>query len=242
MSDDNTQPENPFTRRGFIAAAIVIGVILLAGVIVLVTSLTSPKGDPVVEPTSTGGPVASGSDKSICGLEGYEEESSLTKAPETDWELVGTVAAPTAPDGAGPGVVGGDGFRSCYSHTAQGALYFTVNFLALGTDATLRDQLIDLVQAGPGRDALQKAQENSTGGSGASDRAQVVGFKVGAYDGDTATIDLALNTSSGALVSQPVKLVWDDGDWKVVLSENGELPLAPSQLQSLGGYISWAGA
>jgi hypothetical protein len=242
VSDDNTQPDNPFTRRGFIAAAIVVGVILLAAVIVAVTAITAPKGDPVVEPTNTSGPVASGEDRSVCGLEAFETESSLTAAPETDWELVGTVAAPTDPEGAGPGVIDSDGFRSCYSHTAQGALYFTVNFLAIGTDATIRDKLIDLVQSGPGRDALQEAQENSSGGSGASDHAQVAGFKIGAYDSGTATVDLALNTSSGVLISQPIKLVWEDGDWKVVLSETGELPLSPSQLQSLGGYIPWAGA
>ena len=52
MSDDSTQPDNPFASRGFIAAAIVIGVILLAGVIVLVTSLTAPH-TPVAQPTST---------------------------------------------------------------------------------------------------------------------------------------------------------------------------------------------
>lgn len=241
MSNDNAQPENPFRTRGFIAAAIVVGVIVLAAIIVLVSALSAPK-DPVVQPTSTSGPVASGDDKSVCGLEDFETENTLTEAPDTDWELVGTVAAPTDPNGAGPGVIGSDGFRSCYAHTAQGALYFTVNFLAIGTDATIRDQLVDLVQSGPGKDALQQAQEGSTGGSGASDRAQVAGFKIGAYDGGTATVDLALNTSSGVLVSQPIKLVWEDGDWKVVLTNTGELPLAASPLQSLGGYIPWAGA
>ena len=90
MSDDNTTPSNPFTSRGFIAAAVVVGVIILAAVIVLVTSLTAPR-DPVAQPTSTpSGPVASGDDRSICGLEGFETESSLTAAPETKWELVGT--------------------------------------------------------------------------------------------------------------------------------------------------------
>jgi hypothetical protein len=242
VSDDNTQSENPFARRGFIAAAIVVGVIVLAGVIVLVTSLTSPKGDPVVQPTNTSGPVASGSDKSVCGLEGFEQESTLTEAPATDWELVGTVAAPTDPDGAGPGVIASDGFRSCYAHTAQGALYFTVNFLAIGTDATIRNQLVDLVQNGPGRNAAQEASENSTGESGSGIRAQIAGFKIGSYDGDSATIDLALNTSTGVLVSQPIKLVWEEGDWKMVYSDDGQLPLEPAQLQSLGGYIPWAGA
>ena len=36
----NTEPRSPFTRRGFIAAAIVVGIIVLAAIIVLVTTLT----------------------------------------------------------------------------------------------------------------------------------------------------------------------------------------------------------
>lgn len=239
MSDDNTQPANPFTSRGFIAAAIVVGVILLAGVIVLVSALTAPKDDPVPTPTASSGPVASGDDRSTCGLEGFETESSLTAAPETDWELVGTVAAPTDEDGAGPGVIESDGFRSCYAHTAEGALYAAVNFVALGTDGTLRDRLTDLVAEGPGKDAIANSEGT---GDPSNSRAQVAGFKVSTYTDEAATIDLALNYNTGQLVSVPLKLIWEGGDWKLVLTDEGELPLSPSELQSLGGYIPWAGA
>lgn len=240
MSNDNTQPSNPFTSRGFIAAAIVVGVVILAAVIVLVTSLTTPK--PVAGPTSTrSGPVAGGNDESICGLPGFETESSLTTAPSTKWELVGTVAAPTDAK-IGPGKIAADGFRSCFAHTAQGALYFVVNYLALGTDGTLRQQLPELVQAGAGRDALIQATSKSNGTDSSGQRAQVAGFKIGGYDGRSVTIDLALNYSDGRLISAPLKLTWEPGDWKMVLSDTGQLPLAPAPLDSLGGYIPWAGA
>jgi hypothetical protein len=73
-------------------------------------------------------------------------------------------------------------------------------------------------------------------------RAQAAGFKIDAYDASSATVDLALNYNTGSLVSLPVKLVWEAGDWKLVLTDSGELPLKPAQLQSLGGYIPWAGA
>jgi hypothetical protein len=239
VSDDNAQPNSPFTSRGFITAAIIVGVIVLAAVIVLVTTLTSPH-DPIAQPTSTpSSPVASGTDKSVCGLPGFETQSSLTDAPKTKWELVGTVAAPTDPKGAGPGKVESDGFRSCFAHTATGALYAAVNFLALGTDGTLRPRLTELVANGPGKDAI--ANSNAAGSS-SSARAQVAGFKIDTYDSKSATVDLVLNYSTGSLVSLPVKLVWEDGDWKLVLTDTGELPLKPAQLQSLGGYIPWAGA
>jgi hypothetical protein len=241
VSNDNAQLNSPFSSRGFIAAAIVVGVIVLAAVIALVTTLTSPH-DPVAQPTSTpSSPVATGDDKSVCGLPGFETQSSLTDAPKTKWELVGTVAAPTDPK-VGPGKISADGFRSCFAHTAEGALYFAVNYLALGTDGTLRDRLPELVQAGPGRDALTKAVSNSDGTDSAGQRAQVAGFKIGAYDGKDVTVDLALNYSDGRLISAPLKLIWAAGDWKMVLSNTGQLPLAPGTLESLGGYIPWAGA
>lgn len=241
MSDDNTQPESPFARRGFIAAAIVVGVIVLAGVIVLVTSLTSPKGDPVVQPTNTGGPVASGDDKSICGLDGFEEESTLTQAPDVEWELVGTVAVPEASSGAGPGDVRSDGLRTCFAHTAEGALFATVNYFAMSSDARTLPLLVDLIEPGAGRDAAEAAAEG--GGEPSNSRLQVAGFKVNSYTADEATIDVAWTvTSAGSqLVSLPMVLHWVDGDWKVVLTDDGQLPFGSAPLESLGGYIPWAG-
>lgn len=236
MSDDNTQPSNPFTRRGFIAAAIVIGVVILAAVIVLVTSFTAPK--PVAQPTSTpSGPVASSSDKSICGLPGFETKSSLTTAPSATWELVGTIAAPTDPK-VGPGIVN-NGLRSCYAHTAAGALFAAVGYIAVGSDARNVPRLYELLADGPVRDQLKATPSP---GDPSSDRLQVAGFKVDAYTTSEATIDVAWQvTSAGsALVSFPTVLRWEHGDWKVVIDQIGP-PYAPSPLTSLGGYIPWAG-
>lgn len=238
MSDDSTQPGNPFTSRGFIAAAIVIGVILLAAVIVLVTSLTAPHS-PVAKPTSSpSGPVASGDNKSVCGLPGFETESSLTAAPDTKWELVGTVAAPTAPK-VGPGKVDSDGFRTCFAHTAEGALFAAINYIALGSDSRNADRMPQLFIPGPGVDIALKAG----GGSTANSRLQVAGFKVNSYSAEDATIDVvwSVTSSGGQLVSFPTVLRWDKGDWKIVLNDDGQPPFAAAPLQSLGGYIPWAG-
>uniref|UniRef100_UPI003D31E9D4 hypothetical protein n=1 Tax=Agromyces sp. GXS1127 TaxID=3424181 RepID=UPI003D31E9D4 len=194
---------------------------------------------PTTAPTASA-PTVADADKSVCGLSGFETESSLTAAPDNDWELVGTMAAPVDKTGAGPGSIEDDGFRSCYAHTAEGSLFAAVNFLAIGTDATLRPRLVDAVQEGPGRDSLEEAAQNA--GETSSSRGQVAGFKIGAYDGSSATVDLAINYSDGQLVSLPLKLTWEDGDWKMVVSETGGLPLAPAALQNLGGYIPWAGA
>lgn len=238
MSD---QERSPFARRGFIAAAIVVGAVALAAVVAIVAGIIgggdSPAPDPSTPPSASG---PSGADASVCGLPGFEAESSLTSAPSTTWELVGTMAAPTDADGSGPGAIESDGFRSCYAHTAEGALYAAANVLALGTDASLRPRTPELVAEGAGKSALEEL--GGIGGSSDGVRAQVAGFKVGAYSTASATIDLALNFSDGRLVSYPVKLTWEDGDWKIVVTDSGGSPLESALLQSLGGYIPWSGA
>lgn len=240
MSDDSTQPNNPFTNRGFLAAAIVIGVILLAAIVVLVTSLTAPH-DPDAEPTSSPtGQVASGVDKSVCGLSGFETKSSLTAAPDAKWELVGTVAAPTDPEGAGPGSLS-DGFRTCFSHTTEGALFAAINYVALASDSRNIPKIPDLIAPGKGKDAAL-AQATSSPSASAT-RLQVAGFKINSYSASEATVDVVWSVISqgNALVSFPTVLKWTGGDWKIVLNDDGQPPFSPVQLQSLGGYIPWAG-
>ncbi|MGC5225141.1 hypothetical protein ACPW96_21440 [Micromonospora sp. DT81.3] len=238
---NSAEPRSPFGRRGFVLAAIIVGVIVLAAIVVLVTSLTrgpDPQTDPTPRPSPSSSSTGDPADASVCGLAGFEDASSLDTAPENDWELVGTMAAPVN-ETSGPGTVDGDGFRSCFAHTSEGALFAAVNFVATGTDATIGPRLIELVAPGPGRDAL--ASKPPSGGP-SNLRAQVVGYRVLSYSADAATIDLAVNYSTGQLVSIPLKLLWAEGDWKLEMTDAGDLPLAPAEIQNLGGYTPWSGA
>lgn len=239
----NIEPRSPFRGRGFIAASIVVGVIALAAIIVLVSSLARSSGGPVATPTNkpSSTSTADAGDKSVCGLDGFETKSTLTVAPKNEWELVGTVAAPTEPTSAGPGVTD-EGFRSCYAHTAEGALYAAVNWFALSSDARNIPKLPSLVEPGAGRDAAIAAATSSP--TAPSDtRLQVAGFKINSYDGQEAVIDVAWTVTSknGALVSLPTVLHWVGGDWKIVLTDKGIFPYASSPLENLGGYTPWAG-
>jgi hypothetical protein len=232
---------SPFRSRGFIGAAIVVGAIVLAAIVVLVTSLArgGNNGDPTPAPTTSSSADPSATDPSACGLEGFEETSSLTTAPNNKWELVGTVATPVDPNGAGAGVVESNGFRSCYAHTAEGALFAAVGYVAVSSDARNAPRLYELLASGSVRDQLQATPSP---GDPSSTRLQVAGFKVNSYSADEATIDVAwaVTSQGGSLVSLPTVLKWEDGDWKVVIGANGP-PFAPSPLQNLGGYIPWAG-
>lgn len=238
MSDSAQQP-SPFTRPGFIAAAIVLVLIVVGGGIAIFAGLNSAP-DPDPTSTSTSGPGPSAEDESVCGLDGFETESTLTDAPDNEWELVGTVAAPTDPE-VGPGVVD-DGFRTCFAHTAEGALFAAVNYVALSSDPRLQPRLWTLLEEGPVRDQAEEAS-----GSGASapssSRLQVAGFRVLEYTGQTAVIDVAWQVTSpeSGLLSMPIEFTWQAGDWRLATTDTG-LPYSPAALQSLGGYTPWSGA
>jgi hypothetical protein len=236
------ETRRPFARRGFIAAATVIGIVVLAAIVVIVSSVVRAAHHSAAAPTPTTTPTSeqSSSDKSVCGLSGFESKSSLTSAPTNKWDLVGTVAAPTDPDGAGPGSIK-DGFRSCYAHTAEGALFASVTYVALASDARNISDLASLLAPGQGKEAAIAAATSAP--SPTSIRLQVAGFKVNSYDAHEAVIDVAwsVTSSGGALVSFPTVLDWDDGDWKIVLASDGQPPFASSPLQNLGGYIPWSG-
>ncbi|MFS0735352.1 hypothetical protein ABC304_04115 [Microbacterium sp. 1P10UB] len=238
MSD--AESRNPFTSKGFIFGAIIFGVLVLAAILLAVTSLGGGGGQtaPATTATPTASAVAAGEAASVCGLPGYDESGDLTAAPTTDWTIVGTMAAPSSEE-AGPGVVAESGLRSCYAHTVEGALFAMANLWAMGTDGRLSAVLLEEQTApGAGRDAALAAgaAQSNTGGS-----VQIVGFRVSSYTATEATIDIAFRTNTNQLLSFPAPVKWVDGDWKLVLTDAGQPPFRPSTLTSLGGYTPWAG-
>jgi hypothetical protein len=240
MSD--TESRNPNTRRGFIFGAIIFGALVLAAILLAITSLGGGGGQntpaATASPSARATPEMDADAASVCDLPGYDETGTLTAAPVTNWSIVGTMAAPSS-DTAGPGVLEEDGLRSCYAHTVEGALFTVANIWAMGTDGRLYSAIFERQTApGPGRDAAIEAAipPSNTGGS-----VQIVGFRVSSYTADEATIDIAFRSNTNQLLSFPAPVKWVDGDWKSVLTDDGQPPFRPSALQNLGGYIPWAG-
>lgn len=239
--------EQPFYRRPlWIVVAIFIAVVLVGGGIAAVTGAFNGKKTvaiPTTSATPTTSPLPSGA-ASVCGLKGYETKNNLTGAPTATWKIVGSMATPQDPKGAGPGVTNGDGtFSTCFAHTATGALFASVNYLAATSDARNVSRLADLFADGQFKDELE-ATPPPASDSGDATRAQVSGFKIDNYSANEATVDVALTytsgTNDGQLLSLPVVVKWEHGDWKVLISPNGA-PVAPSSLSSLGGYIPFSG-
>ena len=235
--------EQPTRRsRGFIAGAALVAVLVVAGIIVSLGALLGGRSGTDSGRDGNGAPRAVASAMaggSVCGLTGMDSAgATLTVAPVTRWATVGTMAAPSSST-SGPGRKQSDGLRSCYAHTATGALFAVANFWATGSDPRLYRQIVQQnVAAGPGQ---AKALSASGAPSNTGMSAQIAAFKISSYRPAAATVDVALQTSDGQQVGFPVPLVWQAGDWKVQLADDGTPVFRPTILQTLTGYIPRAG-
>lgn len=243
QSTETSTESNPFTKPSFIIAAALVVTLLAAGIVIFLL----PKGQSDAQPapptpgtgsTPAASPSASAAESSVCGLP-TAPETSLGAAPATKWELVGTMAAPTDPQ-IGPGKTDAQGIRSCFAHTPKGALYAAVNLWALGSDPSKERAIAkQLAAEGPGREAGMKAPQTQAPASAV--KIQIAGFNV-SYTANQAVVDLAFKADNGALASVRTTLLWQDGDWKGVVADNGAPLEEPRQVRDLSGFIPWSGA
>lgn len=255
--DDDDVQQNPWTRPGFIAAALVVAIVVVLGIFLATrgsgnestppspttggpTASTSPEPEPEPEPTE---PAEAEGDPSVCGLDDVELEGTVTTAPDAEWTLLGTTAAPAAAD-VGPAASDEDGARYCYARTPAGAVMAAANIFAMSSTPELLHPLMDtLAVPGAGRDAALELTEGAASGSAPGVRVQIAGFNLLEYDGgQTATVDVAFTASNGTQGAIPYQLQWAQGDWKFELRDDGSMPFTPTQLPDLAGYVPWAGA
>ena len=240
---ESPQERNPFTRPGFVVAAALIALIVIGGIVLALSGAFTQPGDeeassePGQDATASPSPELAGGE-SVCGLEGVATSGSAETPPTVEWTTVGNFPVPGS-DIVGPGKTTDDGLRTCYQRTPEGALVAAVNYLGASTDARLLVPAYEYSTAeGPGRKkAIALARQQDGAGS---NRAEVVGYRVLGYDGETAKIDLALELASGQYLSMVNDMVWEDGDWKGVVTDEGTAPTQPSQIPDLNGYILWS--
>lgn len=233
---------SPFTRPGFILSASLV-LVLMAAVIVIAflpngnnnqgIAEARPTGKATVSASAT--PTEDGLGDSICGLPG-SMDTALGAAPQSDWELIGKTAVPTAPKTAGPGVVNSDGVRSCFANSPVGALYAAANIFGLVTAGNQQAVLEELAGDSAARDQQLADLKDSTAEPVS---AQIGGFKIQNYTGSSATVDLGIELDSGAVGSVPVPLIWENGDWKLNVAQGGVT--GSQQLIDLSAYIPWSG-
>lgn len=246
MADDENEQKSPFTRPGFIAAAAVVAVIVVCAIILIIVNATRGDSEPAPSPSTSApsasptasSPAASG-DESVCGLEGVKLSGTITVAPQATWAYEGTTAYPTSPT-YGPGQTDPTGFRYCFQHSPEGALFAAANALAAPTDpATSSAWAQYFLAPGPNRDSLL-AQSASGPSSTTGTRLTVAGYRVLSYDGNTARIDVGgTGSASGTEItfSAVYSLVWVDGDWKA--STETANPIDFAGIPNLAGYTTW---
>jgi hypothetical protein len=242
---ESTAESNPFTKPGFIIAAALVLALIAAAVVIFLL----PKGQGNAQPapaqpanggSATASPGASaGAGKSVCGLPD-SKETALGTAPESKWELLGTMAVPSDPSTVGPGTVGTDGLRSCFAQSPTGALYATANIWASSFNGYAKQLYLELAADSPSRDkAVQAIKEGKNVGGGTSPDVQIAGFIIHSYTPEAAVVELAIKSSDGGYGALSTSLLWEDGDWKLDIPAAGGGTVR--QISDLSSFIPWAG-
>lgn len=259
MASDDDQ-RSAFTRPGFIAAAALVAVLVIAGIVIAVVvpgsgSSHQPQAAPtapVSRPTSPAGTATTpaGPTPSICGLPGTVLSGTLTTVPKTTWKYQGVIAYPSSPV-YGPGKTAAAGYRYCFQHSPAGAVFATGNAITnalaseSGPNGTGQGSWISyFVAQGPYRHQTIASQ----GGSGSSappagEQVAIKGFQLLGYTGKTATVVLAVDISGGGhsgLGAFTYALIWQDGDWHLDATTTNSFSAGP--LSSLQNYVQWKAA
>lgn len=253
MSQDTT-PQSPFTRPGFLAAAGLVCLVAVLGLVLGVLAATRSNQPPVPTaqslaptPPTPGSEAAPATEaptpkdsSSICGLQGEVLEGRLVKAPEAQWEYQGTTAYPTSPK-YGPAKTDSSGVRYCFQRSPEGALFAAANAVAQGGDPqTIGAWLTYFLAEGPHRNKiLNQGPEGDMTYEGV--RIEIAGFRILSYDGSSARVDIALRgTAQGKTVylSAIYSLIWENGDWKLTVSDPDN-PINTATIPDVVGYIPW---
>ena len=259
--------DSPYTR-GFFAAAIVIGAVLICGTLLIFTNpadagngKNSPSTDTASGTTDPGNSVPSvfppaaaastpatspaaspqtSTTANTCNLP-ENDQTIPTKPPQVDgWEVSRRVVVPRSTT-YGPTTTDTDGFRRCFAHSPTGAVYAAYNAIAaLGDQHQAIPTTKKLML--PGKDTtalLTKLKSENPSDNGPA--AQLAGFRILDATQDRVTVVLALPVEE-EYMSANLTLVWHDDDWRVVPPKPGDQFGAPfSQHRDLDDFVTWKG-
>lgn len=228
----------------FVISAAVVALVVVAALVLTAVNVFGGSEDSQAKPKGEGSSSKS-ENESVCGLKpGKSSETTLTSAPpKTEWRLVDRMAAPKV-EGSGPGKIEDDQFGYCFAQSPTGAVVAAANIGASTNSSERQVKTYDkLAVPGPGRDKILKSLKQGDPGTGAPEgvSVQIAGFKVQRYSAKEATVDLAVEVDGESYMSAPMDLRWVDGDWKVVVNDDGTV-YDSQPLSDLSGYVIWSGA
>ena len=142
-----------------------------------------------------------------CGAGASDDQSVLSAAPK-DAAWVTTDAGWTGPVSKTAGPMVSSPIRSCFEHSAEGALYAAV-WATIEINEAPEAYMPTVV--GPGADA---ARQNRQGDTKTRTVVRVAGYRYVSYTPERATVRLLFQIPSGAYRSWDVVMEWHDGDWR----------------------------
>ncbi len=252
MTTGTKDNETAFTRPGFIVAGLVVAVILVVAIVMVATSKsgltastsTTPDASGATESTQSSSQPSESSDvsdpeKSVCGLEGEVLETArLTRAPEVEgWGYPGRLAYPVS-EKYGPAFRAPEDYEYCFQHSPEGAL-FAANYI-VSFEHVSRSGWREYVVSkdAPNRSEIVKAKGKDLKGP---ESMGLGGFRLQSYDGNSATVELAIwmkTKSKTEYASVAIDLVWEDGDWKILPKNTGDL-IRMTKLPGNSDFIPW---
>lgn len=225
----------------FIASAVLVGLIVMAG-IVLAGIYAFGGDDEPSAPSSSATP----SDKpktaaSTCGL-ADGDQSVPTTAPSTAWYLNGTLVSPKSKQ-YGPSKVK-SGIHSCFARSPLGAVFASANAAADIANAKVDKKTFLETRAARTAGYAQALAALGNDDESVAGGVQFAGFRVDSASTETATVQLVVTSTegpnNGALTAITYNVLWKDGDWQIVIPEDG-VPVSTA-VSSLEGYIPWSGS
>jgi hypothetical protein len=257
MTGWETSEASPLQSRGFVFSAAGVGLLMLAAVFLIVATIAgrhAPSARQMAlgshaggatpatggRPSAAGGGAVSVDDPRGCSLSAGSQLVPVS-APVSGWGLVGSMAAPTAPSTLGP-QKSIDGLRVCFAHSPTGALFAAASFWA---EATVVPQTLlygRLAADTPARAVAVAQAQGSTQRlqdiDGDPGTVSIAGFQYTAYTPAEADLSIVLSGPRGEQVSLPCSMLWQDGDWRLVIPPSQQL--AAAAVTSMDHFVSWA--
>jgi hypothetical protein len=232
---DSTRERPAWTRPGFVLAAALMVLVVLAAVLLAV--FHDRGGD-----NGSAGGTAPGVPGSTAAA-GPEPTAVPTTAPAgVTWRLVGQVAVPFSTS-AGPRTVTAT-TASGYAHTPVGALIAAAQLstrsgLDTGRasyDPTIEHQFVPSPDRAALLAALHAAPQVSVD---PGELSQIAGFQYVAYSPDTAVVSLVNRSGASNFYATTLTLQWRGGDWMMVAPPGGTWLSLDRQVTDLTGVVTW---
>lgn len=195
----------------------VLGIIAAVGILlVLLLVVLIPRGGSSNGPssgTSTGtaeqplarasSSVAAGS----CGAGASDDQAVMDAAPKgTSW--VTTDAGWTGPVSKTAGPMVSSPVRSCFEHSADGALHAAM-WATIEINEAPTAYMPSVV--GPGAESMRQSRQNDTK---TRTVVRIIGYRYVSYTPERANVRVLMQTPMGDERSWDIVMVWQDGDWR----------------------------